>query len=122
MRSFIVALVALIALTACTRAAAEGAFDLTEFSISGPNRLDSGPNSLTVSNSGEFSHTLVVTDSTGQVLAATPLVGPGESVELAVDLAPDRYSFTCRIVAEDGDGNLIDHFESGMAASVEVSG
>lgn len=121
MRRVVVA-VACIALAACTQAASGGAFDLSEFTITGPDQLASGDNSLTVANSGEFAHTLVVTDSLGEVVAATSLVQPGESVELDVDLAPDLYSFTCRIVAEDGEGNLVDHFEAGMVAAVEVSG
>ena len=37
-----------------------------------------------------------------------------------VDLAAGVYSFTCRIVAQDSEGALIDHFESGMHASVRV--
>jgi hypothetical protein len=62
----------------------------------------------------------VVTDSSGQVVAATDLVAPDENARLEVDLAAGVYSFTCRIVAQDSEGALIDHFESGMHASVRV--
>jgi small subunit ribosomal protein S19 len=70
---------------------------------------------------GEFSLTRV-TDSSGGVVAATPLVQPGETAALEVDLAPGRYSFTCRIVAEDPDGNIVDHYEAGMNTLVDVGG
>jgi hypothetical protein len=54
------------------------------------------------------------------VVAATDLVAPDENARLEVDLAAGVYSFTCRIVAQDSEGALIDHFESGMHASVRV--
>ena len=122
MRRTIASVVACLALAGCAQEAGDRGYDLVEFAVNGPDRLDTGSSSLSVSNSGEFPHTLVVTDSAGEVVAATSLVQPGETVELPVDLAPGRYSFTCRIVAQDGEGNLIDHFEAGMAATVEVSG
>lgn len=121
MRRALAGLAACLALAGCAQVAETGAYELVEFSIAGPDRLDSGSSSLTVSNAGEFPHTMVVTDSAGEVVAATSLVQPGQSVELAVDLTPGRYSFTCRIVAQDSEGQLIDHFEAGMAANVEVS-
>lgn len=121
MRRSLAVVVACLTLAACGPVAGGNAYDLVEFAIAGPGQLDSGSSSLSVSNSGEFPHTLVVTDSAGEVVAATSLVQPGETVELAVDLTSGLYSFTCRIVAQDGEGNLIDHFEAGMAATVEVS-
>jgi uncharacterized cupredoxin-like copper-binding protein len=111
-----------VALCACAGSAVEGGFELSEFSIVGPGRLEAGANTISVANDGIYAHTLVVTDSSGGVVAATPLVQPGETAALEVDLAPGRYSFTCRIVAEDPDGNIVDHYEAGMNTLVDVGG
>ncbi|HWB89926.1 MAG TPA: hypothetical protein VG872_12070 [Acidimicrobiia bacterium] len=122
MRRIAAAALASLALVACAESADPGVFDLIEFSITGPERLDAGPATLTVNNAGEFSHTLVVTNSADDVIAATPLIPGGTSVELDVDLAPGNYWFTCRIVAQDDEGNLSDHYLKGMATTVEVTG
>lgn len=84
--------------------------------------LASGQSNLTVSNSGEFAHTLVIADRTGTVLAATGLIQPGETTELDVDLSNGQFQFTCRIVAQKPDGELVDHFEAGMSTIVRVEG
>ncbi|HET8739294.1 MAG TPA: hypothetical protein VFO17_06140 [Acidimicrobiia bacterium] len=115
----LVAIVALI-FGGCSSDVSGDSFDLSEFAIAGPSTIPAGSQSLDVTNSGEFPHTLVVTDSSGQVVAATDLVAPDENARLEVDLAAGVYSFTCRIVAQDSEGALIDHFESGMHASVRV--
>lgn len=94
-------------------------FEVYEFGIKGSGILDN-PNQLTVENSGEFAHTLVVTNSDGQVVAATDAVQPGGSADLVVDLETGMYSFTCRIVVEAQPGVLIDHYEEGMSLLVEV--
>jgi hypothetical protein len=96
-------------------------YDLAEFSITGASRLSAGIETVSASNHGQFPHTLVITDADGHVIAATDLIQPGETAQLAVDLTEGTYSFTCRIVAQDDQGNLIDHFESGMNAVVSVS-
>lgn len=111
-----------VALVACTPNGASDAFNLVEFAVDGPAHLDSNIDSVLVTNSGAFSHTLVVTDSSGGAVTATPLLHPGESVVLDLDLKPGTYSFTCRIVFQTDDGELIDHFERGMASTVEVRG
>lgn len=111
---------ALIAMTGCTDAAAGGSFDLVEFAVDGPATLSASPGSVEVTNSGRFPHTLVVTDSEGSVVAATSLVQPGDSAGLDLDLQPGTYSFTCRIVAQDSEGRIIDHFEEGMHTTVSV--
>ena len=108
--------------TACSATAAEGTFDLVEFSVDGPAELSSETRSVTVTNSGEFPHTLVVTDEEGTAVAATSLIQAGESTELPLDLDSGRYSFTCRIVAQTTDGDLVDHYEEGMSATVTVRG
>lgn len=111
-----------VALVSCTGNAASDTFELVEFAVDGPAHLDSSIDSVLVTNSGAFPHTLVVTDSNGGAVTATPLLHPGESVALDLDLEPGTYSFTCRIVFQTDDGELIDHFERGMASTIEVRG
>lgn len=112
----------LITLAGCTASATGQTFDLVEWDIAGPGRLSADTGSVHVTNSGTVPHTLVVTDASGQVVAATDLVSPGESVDLDIDLEPGRYSFTCRIVAQSPEGEIVDHYESGMNTMVDVSG
>jgi hypothetical protein len=76
-----------------------------------------GEVTLQIGNAGEFSHTLVVTDDGGSVLAATGLIGPGEAATLTLDLVPGTYQFSCRIVAS-ADGRVFDHYQMGMVARV----
>lgn len=105
----------------CSGDSADGAsFDLREFAITGPETIVEGPQSVAVANSGAFPHTLVVTDSTGQVVTATGLIAPGESISVDLDLPAGRYSLTCRIVAQNDEGELIDHFEAGMHTTLTV--
>jgi plastocyanin len=124
MRSRLVAVVAVAALTvvSCAATTAEGSFDLIEFAVNGPAELSADPQTVTVTNSGLFPHTLVVTDGDGAVVAATPLIQSGEAADMTLDLEPGQYSFTCRIVAQTPDGDLVDHFEEGMARTVTVAG
>lgn len=108
---------------ACSSPASQAtSYDLTEFEINGPTDPPAGASSLTVSNSGEFPHTLVVADESGTVIAATDLVQPGETVQLDVQLSEGTFQFTCRIVAQRPDGELVDHFEEGMVETVVVGG
>lgn len=116
------ALVLVVVGSGCSSPTTEaGSFDLVEFEIIGPTDLPADTQSIDVANSGEFPHTLVVTDVAGGVAAATSLIQPGERVDLELDLEPGRYSFTCRIVAQTSEGDLVDHFEAGMLATVDVS-
>lgn len=120
---FSVAAGLLVALAACSGPAATGSgFDLAEWRIAGPGEMSAGTSAVNVSNSGSLPHTLVVTNASGEVVAATDLVRPGDSAELALDLNPGTYSFTCRIVAQDSEGEIVDHFEAGMNATVSVAG
>jgi uncharacterized cupredoxin-like copper-binding protein len=111
-----------VALCGCDGATAGDGFELTEFSIGGPGSLDAGVNTIAVTNDGKYTHTLVITDASGQVVAATSLIEAGETASLDVDLVPGEYSFTCRIVAEGPDGNIVDHYEEGMSSLVDVAG
>jgi methionine-rich copper-binding protein CopC len=122
MRRLILATVLLLVVGGCSVETAAGAhYVLRESAVDGPNRLSaSGEETFSVENTGEYSHTLVITDDTGQVIAATGLVESGEQTSLRVDLEPGKYVFSCRIVSQDGEGNLIDHFELGMHRTVSV--
>jgi hypothetical protein len=95
-------------------------YQLTEFAIDGPDRLGVGAETVTVDNGGEFPHTLVITDETGTVVAATSLIPPGEGTNLALDLDHGTYSVTCRIVAQTPDGDIVDHFEAGMHTTLQI--
>jgi hypothetical protein len=111
----------LIALVGCSETGGGlSSYVLDEFSIDGPGRLGDGIETVTIENGGEFPHTLVVTDETGNVMAATSLIQSGESTSLTLDLDPGMYSVTCRIVTQTPDGDIVDHFEAGMHATLEV--
>jgi hypothetical protein len=120
-RVLLTGVVALVG-AACDSTTSQTSFDLAEFSITGPGFLAPDTELITVDNAGEFPHTLVITDASGSVVAATDLIQAGETSELAVELSEGVYSFTCRIVIEGDDGQLIDHFEAGMHMSVNVVG
>ena len=94
---------------------------LTEGSITVVHRtLAAGRVSLEIGNKGQYDHTLVVTTDAGVVVAATGLIAAGTTTNLDVDLAPGGYQFSCRIVAVDGDGAVVDHYQLGMKAEVRV--
>lgn len=115
-----IAAAALLAVTGCAPVADARSFELVEFEVDGPATLSSSTTSVDVTNSGQFPHTLVVTDIDGSVVAATALIQAGETAGLELDLQPGAYSFTCRIVAQNSEGAIIDHFEAGMHATVSV--
>ena len=111
-----------IAASACGAPSGTSAVEveLHEFGIDISRQLfDAGPIRLTVVNTGEDPHTLVLTGDTGEVIIATDLIAPGTSVELELDLKPDIYWLTCRIVTQTEDGTLIDHFQEGMHTKIE---
>lgn len=111
-----------VVVAACSASSGGNGFDLAEWTVEGPSRLSPETGSVSIANSGSLPHTLVVTDSSGEVVAATDLILPGESTEMALDLDEGNYSFTCRIVAETPDGDVVDHYEAGMNATVSVTG
>jgi hypothetical protein len=118
----LLALAGLIVVGSCATEPIGGAFELTEFDISGPGTHDSGTWQIEVANSGDLPHTLVITDSSGHVVNATELILPGEVSTLDVTLAEGRYVFTCRIVAQTDTGEIVDHFEAGMNETIDVFG
>ena len=87
----------------------------------GDGVLHAGSVEIFVENYGEFPHTLVVSDASGIVVGATDLIGPEAETVLTVDLQPGSYIFTCRIVKGLDDGTVVDHYQQGMAASIDVT-
>lgn len=116
-----VLIVAALVLASCTTGASESVdVVLSEFDLKMQSRLESGMNTLSIRNDGEFGHTVVVANESGEVVAATELIYSGETGELVVNLEPGRYEFTCRIVFQGEDGSLTDHYELGMHSTVTV--
>ena len=112
-----------IVVTGCVDSNASGtAYDLYEFGIDGSGTLTTEDHNLSITNSGEFSHTLVVTNEIGEVVAASDVIPSGGVADLSLDLEAGAYRFTCRIVVQAENGELIDHFEKGMNLTVQVTG
>ncbi len=109
-----------LVVVACSPAAGDDGFVLSEFSVDGPRGVTPGRVDLAISNEGEFGHTLVVTDDAGHVVASTDVLPGGTGTTLAVDLDPGEYQVSCRIVVETPDGRLVDHYEQGMYAPLTV--
>ena len=113
----------LVGLGACTGegASATAEVELAEFWVTPDHDLlRTGTVELTVENYGAFPHTLVVSDATGAVIAATELIDPEAETTLTIDLVPGTYSLTCRIVRGLEDGTVVDHYQRGMVATVDV--
>jgi hypothetical protein len=110
----------LLTIVACSTGTESGRYVLEEWAISGPERLAAGAHPITAENSGEWSHTLVVTTEGGRVVAASGLIESGASTAFEVSLLPGAYVFSCRIVAQDDEGGLSDHYERGMSRRVIV--
>jgi hypothetical protein len=110
----------LLAIVACAPGTTSDGFRLKEWAVDGPDLLSARGGPITVENAGEWSHTLVITTDRGQVVAASGLIEAGTSITLDVPLDPGQYQFSCRIVAEDDEGGLSDHYEQGMSHQVTV--
>lgn len=121
MRHFLVALALLSTGCAPQLAPEEGvSVRLAEFRVEAAGTFVAGSNLITVSNDGKFGHTLVVADRDGDVVAASPVVGPGDRIEFTLDLSPGIYELSCRMVIQTEEGRLVDHYEEGMIATIEV--
>jgi hypothetical protein len=113
-------------LVACSPASADPVtadhVALDEFTIeTGGEVWQAGAIRLSVDNVGERDHTLIISRVDGEVVAATDIVEPGDVLEFDVDLGSGTYELTCRIVVEGGNGQIFDHFEQGMHATIEVA-
>jgi hypothetical protein len=121
MRSRLLALTLLTVVACASQSSPGDGYVLSEWTIDGPVRLTAGTSSLTVENAGEFGHTLIVTTESGEVVGATGLIDAGTTANVELDLTAGTYTFSCRIVAEDDEGNLSDHYERGMFRTVLVA-
>lgn len=121
MRKLVILLSAL-AIASCQGPSSSSAeVDLHEFEVEPSiSRFKAGTITLDVKNEGDYGHTLVITDAGGHVLSAGGVIDPGLTSRVSIDLAAGVYSFTCRIVAQDDDGVVLDHYEQGMSAEVVV--
>lgn len=117
-------LATMVLVLACSGAPVEQSqVELAEFWVTVEGEpLQAGTVDLQIENYGQYPHTLVVSTIDGSVLVATDLIMAGEQRQLQMDLAPGQYMFTCRIVNSDGQGGVIDHYQEGMSAIVEVVG
>lgn len=116
-------LVMALVLAACgSPAAASTPFvNLAEGQLTATGLFEAGTTTIDIENSGEFGHTLVISDSDGVVVGATMVIGSGERSTLTVDLPEGTYEFTCRIVSQREDGSIVDHYQEGMVDEVEVT-
>jgi hypothetical protein len=115
---------ALVVMVGCSaETTAENHYELSEWAIDGPSRLSAADVvTLSIENTGEFRHTLLVTSESGEVVGATGVIDSGNRTTLELDLAAGIYSFSCRIVTQTDDGNLSDHYQRGMSRTVTVGG
>ncbi len=115
--------VLLLLVVACSTVSSsdDDGFALSEWAVDGPDRIQAGTATLAVENKGEWSHTLLVTSDSGDVVASAGLIESGASATFEVDLAPGVYVFSCRIVAEDDEGGVSDHYQQGMGRTVTVT-
>lgn len=98
-------------------------FDLEEYEIyASASTLRAGPIEFDVENDGEFPHTFVVTAADGSVVGALDPIDPGIGGTLVLDLPPGTYQVSCRIVIQRPDGSIVDHYQEGMHAQVDVVG
>jgi hypothetical protein len=117
-------LAALFVVVACASDAplpTEAEVDLYDYWIEAEQpALAAGLVEIEVLNEGSRWHTLVVSKVGAETVAATPIIPPGTTHHLKLDLEPGIYEFTCRLVATKDDGALVDHFELGMVTRVTV--
>jgi uncharacterized cupredoxin-like copper-binding protein len=85
-----------------------------EFSIAlaGGSKLKTGNYTFQVTNTGKIQHDLSI-EGTGIKETKTPLIDPGQSKTLQVDLKPGKYKFYCSVPG---------HEQSGMKVAVTVAG
>ena len=115
---------ALLALVSCSvgdDAAGPPEIRLSEFTVEAMGDFGPGVNDVVVRNDGEFGHTVVFAEASGEVVAASPSVQPGEEIVFPVRLeAGVEYEISCRIVVGVGEGEIVDHYEEGMLTTILV--
>ena len=81
--------------------------ELTEFGISGDLAIAPGPARIEVHNKGGIPHDLAIEGG-----PATPMIDPGETAVMEVDLAPGSYTILCTVPG---------HREAGMEATLVIA-
>jgi hypothetical protein len=77
---------------------------LTEYRLHPQNiSVSSGTLTILIRNYGRLTHNVVVSES-GQSVAATKPIPPGQSAELDLSLAPGRYLMTSTILSDEALG------------------
>ena len=125
MKKALLLIVAFLGLSGCGPSVGTGLYQvsMSEFDINTSNEaVLAGTVDIAVSNDGSMPHTLVIADESGRVRAATDPIEAGNELLVTVDLPPGRYQLTCRIVFRGEDGILVDHFQQGMVASLDLIG
>ncbi|MDX1689393.1 MAG: hypothetical protein R3290_00080 [Acidimicrobiia bacterium] len=119
------AVAVLLLMAGCSDAApsSEATVELREFAVDvSASSWRSEGTTVSVRNTGEFGHTLLVTSAAGDVVGSVDLLAPGASTTLSLDLPPGAYELTCRIVVGLPDGTTVDHYEAGMSTGIDVAG
>jgi uncharacterized cupredoxin-like copper-binding protein len=84
----------------------------TEFKLALPSTaLDAGPYVFELENEGEIGHDLAI-EGPGVEGAKTPVIQPGQTAELEVDLEPGSYELYCTVPG---------HRDAGMETTVTVT-
>lgn len=86
---------------------------LSEFKIVMPAKLKAGQSSITVRNTGKFPHDVGVVFKGAGTTFATPVIAPGKSYTLKVNLKPGGYAVACHV----GNGF---HASQGMVKGFSV--
>jgi hypothetical protein len=103
------ALICLLALSACSHVHLVGAdrtlrVALTEYRLRPQDvRVSSGPLTIFVHNYGRLTHNLALSIDGSSAGSTGPLL-PGQSTELALDLAPGRYLMASTILSDQALG------------------
>jgi uncharacterized cupredoxin-like copper-binding protein len=92
-----------------------------EFSIAlaGGKNLKSGKYTFAADNTGKIQHDLAIQGS-GIKEAKTPLIDPGQSKSLTVDLKPGKYKFFCTVPGHEQSGMKVDVTVAGGAPASKV--
>ncbi len=97
---------------------------LVDGEIQMPNTLPSGPTTFSVTNNGSFDHGLEI-EGQGFSAELEPVLAPGESGTLQVDLAPGVYEVYCPVDDHRNNGmqlNLTVTVTDGAGAAQQATG
>ena len=90
--------------TAPAPAAGAVTVKLSDFKIDPAAVSVKSGSSVTVKNDGPTPHNLAIKDASGKTLATTPDLKPGETMNLAITLAPGSYTQFCSLAGHESLG------------------